>query len=143
MLGLKKRPDVVCDVFVPQRRFVEFFDWYAETFKFYPLWVVPYRVARPYPWVADAQVGRFGGDQLLVDCAVYGKPNGEQERDYSRLLEDKTYELGGLKTLISRNHYSEERFWDIYNRPNCEAAKARLDPRGVFPKLYQTFGRVE
>ena len=140
LLGMKKRPDVVCDVFIPARGFASFIQWYQRDFRFWPLWVVPYRVPAAYPWVAEEQVGRIGGD-LLIDCAVYGKPNGE-EVDYSKLLEDKTFELGGIKTLISRNHYTAERFWQIYNRPNYEAAKARLDPNGVFPGLFEKFHRV-
>ena len=55
------------------------------------------------------------------------------------MLEEKTYELDGIKTLISRNHHTRERFWQIFNRANYEAAKARLDPRAVFPSLYEKF----
>jgi len=140
LLGLKKRPDVVCDIFVPARRFAEFARWYDESFRFWPLWVVPYRVPQVYPWVAEGHAKRIG-DELMVDCAIYGKPNGG-EVDYSRLLEEKTFELGGLKTLIGRNHYSAERFWEIYNRPNYEAAKRALDPAGVFPGLFEKFHQV-
>ena len=142
MLKLKKRPDVVCDVFIPGPRFVEFFRWYDAAFRFYPLWVVPYHIPAMYPWVADEQAARLASD-FVVDCAIYGKPNGEPDVDYSRLLEDKTYELGGIKTLISRNHYSEERFWRIYHREHYAAAKARLDPGGAFNSLYEQFHRVE
>jgi FAD/FMN-containing dehydrogenase len=149
VLGLKKRPDVVCDVFIPSASFEEFWSWYARTFRFYPLWVVPYRLGAIYPWVAAAHARRMGsgltvGDDppLCIDCAIYGKPNGEPSQDYSRLLEEKTYALGGIKTLISRNHYSRERFWEIYDHERYSAAKARLDPRGVFPDLYDIVHRV-
>jgi hypothetical protein len=134
LLGRKRRPDVVCDVFIPSRRFQDFYSWYASRFRFWPLWVVPYRVPSPYPWLAPEQIDRMGGD-LFIDCAIYGRPNGDPALDYSVLLEEKTFELGGLKTLISRNHYGEDRFWQIYNRAAYEAAKQRLDPRGVLPHL--------
>jgi FAD/FMN-containing dehydrogenase len=146
VLALKRRPDVVCDVFIPRDRFAEFYRWYERDFDFFPLWIVPYRMPGVYPWVAQEHGRALRQDapgDLVIDCAVYGKPNNRPHVDYSRLLEDKTFELNGIKTLISRNHYSEERFWQIYNRPNYEAAKARLDPAGIFPDLYQTFGRVE
>ena len=81
-------------------------------------------------------------DRLLIDCAVYGKPNSERGVDYSELLERKTHELCGVKTLISRNHYTREGFWQVYNRDNFAAAKARLDPAGVLPELCETFHRV-
>ncbi len=62
--------------------------------------------------------------------------------DRSEVLEHKTYELGGVKALISRNHYTEKRFWEIYDRERYEAAKRRLDPNGVFPGLYEKCHRV-
>jgi FAD/FMN-containing dehydrogenase len=140
LLRLKRRPDVVCDVFIPSTRFEEFFAWYARVFDFYPLWIVPYRHVRPYPWLRAEHAAR-AGTPLYIDCAIYGKPNGERDVDYSLLLEEKTFELGGLKTLISRNHYTPERFWQIYDRASYERMKRRLDPRGVFPDLYELFHR--
>ena len=141
LLALKKRPDVVCDVFLPVDRFVEFFDWYVSDFDFFPLWIVPYKPAKKYPWLSEELAARQG-EKLFIDCAIYGKRNSEAV-DYSKLLEDKVFELNGLKTLISRNHYTPERFWRIYNRSNYAAAKDRLDPNKVFPDLYESLGRVE
>lgn len=141
VLSLKRRPDVVCDVFVPARRFDDFWAWYAASMRFYPLWVIPYRMPRPYPWIAPERAARFG-DDLMIDCAVYGMPNGDPDVDYSELLEEKVFELDGVKTLISRNHYDEERFWQIYNRPAYEAAKRRLDPDGLLGDLYRKCRRL-
>lgn len=141
VLALKKRPDVVCDVFIPANRFPEFFNWYVEDFDFFPLWIVPYKPPKKYPWLSEELASRQG-DQLFIDCAVYGRPNSGTI-DYSKLLEEKVFELDGIKTLISRNHYSRDRFWQIYNRTNYEAAKQRMDPAGVFPDLYESLGRVE
>jgi hypothetical protein len=73
---------------------------------------------------------------------VYGLPNGDPAVDRSEQLEEKTYELGGIKTLISRNHYTAERFWRIYDEPNYRAVKARLDPHGTFRDLYEKLHRV-
>ncbi len=140
ILGLKKRPDVVVDVFIPARRYREFFNWYESVFDYYPLWIVPYRVPVPYPWIDDAHAAKIG-DDLFIDCAVYGKLNNDPAVDYSQLLEEKTYELGGIKTLISRNHHTKDRFWQIYSRERYDAAKTRLDPRGLFPSLYEKFHR--
>ncbi len=140
VLALKKRPDLVVDVFVPSRRFRDFFDWYTRGLAFYPLWIVPYRIAEPYPWIAPSHAAGFG-DDLFLDCAVYGKRNADPAVDWSQALEAKTYELGGIKTLISRNHHTPEQFWRIYDQPGYERAKARLDPHGVFPSLYEKFHR--
>ncbi len=134
---VQKRPDVVVDVFIPARRLGEFWDWYVDVFDYWPLWIVPYRVETPYPWIDPAH-GAGLANELMIDCAVYGKRNNGTE-DLSALLEQKTYELGGIKTLISENHHTREQFWSVYNRPAWEAAKADLDPSGRFSDLYEKF----
>jgi FAD/FMN-containing dehydrogenase len=139
VMKLKRRPEVVVDIFIPSRRMLDFNRWYEADYAFYPLWLVPYRVPEPYPWIAPDHWARMD-DDLMIDCAVYGKKNSDRSVDHSVTLEEKTYELGGIKTLISRNHYSRERFWSIYNEANYRAAKARLDPRGVFPDLFEKLG---
>jgi len=118
----------------------EFYDWYLRELRYFPLWVVPYRVPKPYPWLSPAHRARSG--DLYVDLAVYGMRNGDPGIDRSEQLEEKTYELGGLKTLISRNHYSPERFWSIYDEATLRQTKARLDPHGVFRDLYEKLHRV-
>lgn len=138
ILRLKRRPDVVVDVFLPARRFEEFFRWYVADFDFWPLWIVPYRVKSIYPWISDEHGARMA-DTLLIDAAVYGKRNGHPTRDASEVLEKKVFELDGIKTLISRNHYDEATFWQIYSKPRYQAAKARLDPHDVFGGLYEKF----
>ncbi len=55
------------------------------------------------------------------------------------MIEDKTYELGGIKTLISANHHTPEQFWSVYDRRRWSAAKAELDPDGAFADLYEKF----
>ncbi len=140
LFALQRRPPVVCDVFIPARRFLDFFAWYERSFAHWPLWVVPYRVPGIYPWIST-ELGSRMQDDLFIDCAIYGKPNRHPEVDASEVLEARTYAHDGLKTLIGRNHYTRERFWEIYNEPAYRAAKRELDPRGLFPDLYDKMVR--
>jgi FAD/FMN-containing dehydrogenase len=135
---VNRRPDVVVDLFIPDGGFASFWDWYARELDYWPLWVVPYRLDEPYPWINRDYAARMT-DKLMIDVAVYGKRNSRRAVDWSALLEDKTHELGGIKTLISRNHYTRERFWEIYDRERWSAAKRELDPGGLFRDLYEKF----
>jgi FAD/FMN-containing dehydrogenase len=136
LLALQRRPDVVVDVFIPAARFKEFFEWYVQTFDFWPLWVVPYRMPDPpYPWISDEWRSRLG--DFVIDCAVYGKPNRRKDVDLSEVLEKKVLELGGIKTLISKNHYDRETFWTIYDKPAWSRVKERTDPKNLFGDLYE------
>jgi FAD/FMN-containing dehydrogenase len=134
-----RRPDVVVDVFIPVHHLRRFWEWYAAEVRFWPLWIVPYRVDRPYPWINPEHAGEIGAAELMVDCAVYGKRNDDPHLDWSQAIEEKTYELGGIKTLISRNHHTRERFWQIYDHDRWSAAKRELDPHGLFQDLYDKF----
>ncbi len=141
VIKLKKRPDVVVDVFIPATRYLDFWSWYVRDFQFFPLWIVPYRIPTPYPWINEKHAAT-AGDTLFIDCAVYGKPNGDPDIDWSQKLEEKTYELSGIKTLISSNFHTRERFWEIFNQKNYDAAKGALDPQKLFAPLYEKFHRA-
>jgi hypothetical protein len=129
-----EKPDVTLDMFLPFSRVGAFMEWYAAELGHFPLWCVPYRRVRDYEWLS----GRFYEgleDTLFLDLAIYGmKQTGE--RNCYRLMEEKLAELGGLKTLISHNYYSEGEFWQIWNKPNYDRAKAMADPQHVFRDLY-------
>ncbi len=129
-------PDVVLDCFVPSSRFEEFYRFYESTLNFFPLWIVPYRIDRPYRFVSDEFAGRTS-DQLFIDCAIYGKPNDRPGIDYYTVLEEHLFGLGALKALIARNTYSRERFWQIYSEERYSRAKAAADPTGRFRGLYE------
>ncbi|HEY8210902.1 MAG TPA: FAD-binding oxidoreductase [Myxococcaceae bacterium] len=130
-------PPVTVDVFVPISRAEEFLAWHQEVLGHFPLWCVPYRIARPYAWLSDRFVSEIR-DTLFLDLAIYGMRPRAGQNPY-RLLEEKLMEVGGVKTLISTNLYSEEEFWSTWNRRNYEAAKARVDPdnrlRGLYEKM--------
>ncbi len=138
-----RRPDVVCDVFIPASRLGRFFDWYSRIFDAWPLWVVPYRPAELYPWLGQEIREGIADGELFIDLAVYGARNLARDRDLSVLLEDQVRQVGGIKTLIGRNHYTKDRFWRVYDRPAYEKAKGRLDPDGFFPDLYDKLGRID
>lgn len=138
IMKLKKRPEVVVDIFIPEDNFEKFYEWYEKDFDFFPLWIVPYQAPEVYPWLDD-NYAKGLKNKLFIDCGIYGKPNNKPEIDYSQLLENKTFELNGIKGLISRNHYDKETFWKIYNKERFKKAKIQLDPDNVFGDFYKKF----
>jgi FAD/FMN-containing dehydrogenase len=129
-----ERPTITLDVFVPFSRVPEFLAWYEREFQFYPLWCVPYRRVRDYEWLDDSFY-RDLQDPLFLDLAIYGMRQ-RGPRNYHRLMEHKLRELGGIKTLIAHNYYTESEFWSIWNKRNYDAVKAITDPDNVFRDLY-------
>jgi FAD/FMN-containing dehydrogenase len=129
-----RSPTVIVDVFIPSDRVDAFMAWYRQEIGHFPLWVVPYQRVHHYPWLAPQFYARSPG-RLFLDLAIYGlkQPAG---KNYHALIEQKLLELGGLKTLISHNYYSEEDFWKTFDRDNYTRAKARTDPRNIFRDFY-------
>jgi FAD/FMN-containing dehydrogenase len=129
-----EHPTVTLDVFVPFGKLEELLTWYEQTFRYYPLWIVPYRRVHDYEWLADSFYAGLT-DELFVDVAIYGmKQTGDV--NYHKLMEDKLRELGGVKTLISHNYYSRDEFWSTWNKRNYDVVKAITDPDNVFRDLY-------
>jgi FAD/FMN-containing dehydrogenase len=130
----KERPTVTLDVFVPFSKTPAFMDWWVKSCNFFPLWCVPYRRVHDYEWL-QADYWRALPDDMFLDIAVYGmrQPPG---RNVHREIEVKLRELGGIKTLIAHNYYDETEFWQIFNKPNYDAAKRVTDPQNLFRDLY-------
>ena len=128
------KPDVILDVFVPRSKIAGFMEWYGKEFKFFPLWCVPYRRVRAYEWLSEKFLATTK-DELFLDIAIYGmKQTGD--RNAHKVMEEKLLEIGGLKTLISHNYFSEEDFWKIWNRKNYIKVKQQTDPHNVFRDLH-------
>jgi hypothetical protein len=129
-----ERPNVILDVFVPMEKVAAFMDWYQGELGFFPLWCVPYRRVQHYPWLSDEFYARTR-DTLFLDLAIYGmrQPPG---KNCHAIIEQKLLEIGGLKTLISHNYFSESDFWRIFNKPAYEQAKAITDPDNIFRDIY-------
>jgi FAD/FMN-containing dehydrogenase len=132
LFALQKRLPVVIDLFVPRAEASSFCDWYTKTIGWFPMWIVPYRVPSPYPWLTE----RFRGADQYVDFAVYGLPNDRPGIDLSEALERRVHAHGGIKTLISENHYDEASFWQVYDRDRYAAIKRAMDPRGIFRDVF-------
>lgn len=124
---------ITLDTFIPFSRFTEFMDWYEKEVNHFPLWCVPYR-SQYYEWLADDFLKNVK-DNLFLDIAIYGMIRNDG-KNYYKMIEDKLMEIGGLKTLISSNYYTEENFWEIWNKKNYYAIKRITDPDNIFRNLY-------
>ena len=120
------------DLFLPFSRTTDFMEWYQENINFFPLWCVPYRMVKYYEWIAPDVLAP---DELFLDLAIYGMKTDKKEH-YHKIIEDKLKEVGGLKTLISHNYYSESDFWKIWNKENYDKVKQKTDPDNIFRDLY-------
>jgi len=128
------RIPITIDVFIPFSNVSKFMDWYKQEVGFFPIWCVPYKRARDYEWISPDFL-RKTGDKLFVDLAIYGMEK-RKDKNYYKMFEDELLEIGGIKTLISNNYYSEQDFWKTWNKKNYYKVKERTDPDNIFRDLY-------
>ncbi len=128
------------DVFIPFSKMENFLTWYEKEVDHFPLWCVPYKRVRDYEWVSD-ELFRKNKDPLFVDLAIYGM-HRDDGKNYYKMMEDKLFSIGGIKTLISGNYYSEKDFWKSWNRKNYYKVKHKTDPDNIFRDIYTKMCRT-
>ena len=100
----------------------------------YPWLVVPIRTpAAPTLYPVRPETLYFN---LGCYCRVK-RAAGKEEHHYTRILDRKCFELGGVKMLYSSTFMDEVEFWRHYNGWAYRGLKAKYDPGGRLPDLYQ------
>ena len=135
LLGLHPE-SVIQDVDIPIGRAAEFLAFLLETVGIVPIWTCPVRVHRRdarfplYPLDPSVLYVNFGFWDTVRTREAH--PTGH----FNRLIERQVDALGGIKSLYSESYFEREKFWSIYDRDAYAALKARYDPNGRFPDLY-------
>jgi FAD/FMN-containing dehydrogenase len=128
---------VVQDIDIPLERSAEFLAFLHREIGILPIWICPIRAYRAdrrfplYPMGADTLYVNFGFWDVVRRRKSF--PPGH----HNRLVERKTVELGGIKSLYSDVCFERDEFWSIYDKAAYDALKARYDPNGRFPGLYE------
>jgi hypothetical protein len=65
------------------------------------------------------------------------RPEGMEPYHYTKILDRKCFELGGIKMLYSSTFLSETEFDEIYNGAAYRQLKAKYDPGGNAQTLYK------
>ncbi|OGA48060.1 MAG: FAD-linked oxidase [Betaproteobacteria bacterium RIFCSPLOWO2_12_FULL_62_58] len=127
---------LIQDVDIPVGNAARFLDFFQREIGIAPVWICPIAgTARAgefplYPMRPRQLYVNFGFWDVVRRAARYAPGH------FNRMIESKVSELGGIKSLYSDSYYPREAFWNIYGGDAYRALKARYDPGGVFPDLY-------
>jgi FAD/FMN-containing dehydrogenase len=130
------RESVIQDVDIPAGNAAAFLDFFQREIGIEPVWICPIG--------ASAAADRFAlypmrPGELYVNFGfwdVVRRPRAQPAGHFNRLVEREVERLGGIKSLYSESYYTREEFWRHYGGEAYRALKARYDPQGVFPDLY-------
>lgn len=79
-------------------------------------------------------------DQLYFNLGCYTqvqRPAGREPYWYSKIMDRKCFDLGGIKMLYSSTFLDEAEFDARFNGTAYRMLKAKYDPRGLAPALYE------
>jgi FAD/FMN-containing dehydrogenase len=129
-----KREAVIQDVEIPVENAEAFIAFFQKEIKISPIWVCP---TRAYDRKDRFTLYSMDTDKLYVNFGFWDTVPAEREEGYNnRLIEDRVESLNGKKSLYSDAYYSEEKFWELYNRKTYDELKAKYDPGRKFKNLY-------
>jgi FAD/FMN-containing dehydrogenase len=128
---------VIQDVDVPIEHAEAFLDFFEREIRIYPMWTCPIR--------GSAHADRFtlyalqpGKRYVNFGFWDVARRSEAHEPGYlNRLIEDEVMRLCGIKSLYSDSYYAPDIFWKLYGGDRYRALKAKYDPAGAFPDLYE------
>jgi FAD/FMN-containing dehydrogenase len=133
VLGLHSE-SVIQDVDIPLRNAPQFLDFYSSQIGLWPMWICPIGPQKEkfslYP-VGQEWYLNFGFWDVKRTREKF--PAGY----FNRLIERKVGELGGIKSLYSDSFFAPEEFAARYGGAEYARLKAKYDPAGAFPQLYE------
>ncbi|KAF1923368.1 FAD binding domain-containing protein [Didymella exigua CBS 183.55] len=138
---------VIQDIAFPAGNAEAFVDYVDDKFGIYPLWLCPLRkdgrVSMGHPKQFEGHVGgqKQSGhayESLYINVGVWG-PYPSFELEYvraNRELEKKTGDLGGLKWLYSRVFYTEDEWWQLYDKNKYDELRRKFGATGL-PSIWE------
>lgn len=133
VIGLHSE-SVIQDVDIPLARAAEFLDFYAREIALWPQWICPIAPGKErfalYPVKGEPYIN-FGFWDVKRTREAH--PPGH----FNRLVEREVARLGGIKSLYSDSFFTEDEFSRAYGGEAYRALKAKYDPAGAFPGLYE------
>lgn len=137
---LKKTTEtIIQDVLIPIQRCEEFYDFFNQEIGITPIWLCP---SQNYRSDVKYDFWDLPANTLFVDFGFWDKvAAGHSQGYYNMLIEDKVAKLQGMKSLYSDVYYTEEQFWNIYNKERYDKVKHKYDPDNGLKYLYEKVKR--
>jgi FAD/FMN-containing dehydrogenase len=127
---------VIQDVDIPVGRAAEYLGFFAREIGIWPTWICPIGPTASAPRFPLFPMRR----ELYVNFGFWDVIRGREAHPpghYNRMIEERVVALGGIKSLYSDSFFPEEEFARLYGGEAYRALKAKYDPSGALPGLYE------
>lgn len=137
---------VIQDVAVPMNSLALLLDFVHEQYGFFPLWLCPLRFKDKQAFMPRALLksaeptGSIDTDNgiMMMNVGIWG-PGPKDWPAFvasNRALEQKVQALGGSKWLYANTYYTEDEFWEVYDKERYDAVRAKYNVNGL-PNVYE------
>lgn len=124
---------IIQDVITRKENTQALLEWSDENLDIYPIWLLPLKPEE------DAKLApSYLDTDLTINVGIWGRPQTEEDpRDLKEKLEQKQIELGARKTLYAQQFYSEDEFWQIYDKEHYQRLREKYGTKEAFPSVYE------
>jgi delta24-sterol reductase len=154
---------IVQDFLLPLDTSEAFVQYTDKELGIWPLWICPIRktdddakvLGWPFykskdakapanTWISTQTEGSRLRGELMLNFGVWGPtdPTPTVVRKTNRDLEQKLRELRGMKVPYAANFYTEDEFWDLYDRQKYDKLRAAWHA-GALPSMYDKVCRKQ
>jgi FAD/FMN-containing dehydrogenase len=137
---LWRREALVQDIEAPTEKALEFVEWFDREIGMKPYLVAPIQQFRNehYP-LSPIKPGK-----QFMNIGFYA-PHKTNKPDlhFTRRIHEKALAMGVRKMLYSVTTWTEEEFWQIFERAPYEKLKKKYDPHGTFKGIYEKISRKQ
>ncbi|MCJ1276938.1 hypothetical protein MMC21_004746 [Puttea exsequens] len=125
---------VVQDLALPYTTAEDFINYADKVFGIYPLWLCPLKQS-PQPTM-HPHLKHQQEPMLNIGLWGYGPSRPDDFLQANKDLERRLRELGGMKWLYAQTYYTEEAFWEMYDREWYDSLRAKYDATSL-PSVYE------
>jgi FAD/FMN-containing dehydrogenase len=128
---------VIQDVDIPLPSAPQFLDFFLREIRVLPMWICPITTSAAadrftlYPMRPRTRYVNFGFWDVMR------RPTRHGAGHFNRMIEAEVQRLGGIKSLYSDSFFERSTFDAIYGGGAYRSLKARYDPHGSLPSLYE------
>ena len=124
---------VVQDLALPVNKTVEFLNYIDTHFKTYPLWICPLLLGKKWTMV------RKGSPDFAINIGVWDNHPFYNYNEFvtaNRQIESKLNDIGGQKWFYAHSYYTENEFWNVYNKSTYNALRKEYHAENL-PTIYE------
>lgn len=132
----KKTETIIQDLQIPIEQAESFYYFFKDRIQINPMLICPIKINSSLDPFLFCKMDK---NKLYINFGAYGNfiPSTQEKGYFNKLIETQVRQCGGNKWLYSNVFYSEDEFWNLFDKQAYFAAKKHYDPEGRLGDIYK------